>query len=202
MRVFPGKHFLLPPGHSRRVFSSRRILAIFEQSSLDRVPFIALLEDSRHVFSESACYLVAGQSACNPGVSRSGRMLPVCIWLGGPCATRLLIMLSKSPRTNRGFACHGRKEKALGQGRHVRRRLTRCTVAFTSKLGWAHLETVKPLSAYWNSKTPRVGTAVARRLLDEPSNGSRTEQARPKRPARDHRGPCRRAPLEPRTRNQ
>ena len=187
MRVFPGKHFLLPPGHSRRVFSSRRILAIFEQSSLDRVPFIALLEDSRHVFSESACYLGAGQSACNPGVSRSGRILPVRIQLGGPCAPRLLIAVSRSPRVNRGLS---REEKSTGQGGHVRRRFRKgARSRSASKLRCAHLETIKPLSAYWNSKTPRVGTAVARRLLDAPSSGSRTEQARPKRPARDDRGP-------------
>jgi len=38
---FSGQAFLLPLGHSHRVFSPRRILAIFEQSSLDRFPSIA-----------------------------------------------------------------------------------------------------------------------------------------------------------------
>jgi hypothetical protein len=40
LRVFAGKAFLLPRSHSRSVFSSRRILAIFGQSSLDKVRFI------------------------------------------------------------------------------------------------------------------------------------------------------------------
>ena len=47
----------------------------------------------------------------------------------------------------------------------------------------AYLEMVKPSPAYWPSKAP-IGTAVAKRLPDDTSNGSRTEPAYPKRPAR------------------
>ena len=82
------------------------------------------LRISRHVFSKGACYPDAGQSACNPGVSGSGRMLPVCIQLGGPCAPRLLIAVSKWPRKTGALAVTGGERKRRASG-HVRRRSTK-----------------------------------------------------------------------------
>ena len=95
------------------------------------------LRISRHVFSKGACYPDAGQSACNPGVSGSGRMLPVCIQLGGPRPPRLLIAVSDWPWKNRGFACHGRREKAPDRVDTFRRRSTKAHghVRFRTSLG-------------------------------------------------------------------
>jgi hypothetical protein len=100
---------------------------------------------------------------------------------------------------NRGFGCHGRREKAPGKWTRQKALNQGAQSCPLSKLRSAHLETVKPLPPYWNSRTPRIGTAVARRFLDEPSRLS--NRATPERPARRSR-PQGLAPLEARTRNQ
>ena len=61
-------------------FFCRRIPAIFAHKSSDKVRWLPA-KRSRHVVSKNRC---------NLGVSRSGRMLPICIQLGRTCASRFL----------------------------------------------------------------------------------------------------------------